>query len=160
MSVPHIDPAQAIQKMDAGEALVVDVRQPDEHELQRIPGSLLLPLDDINAESAARVLPDKNALTSSGSVPKMSLNSSILPLSTACSILSAARRSFRASLSRSFAVSRKDACNEPRFREISPLLSSIRTAARSNWFSRSMAASPEASNSAISCKSPASIFRS
>ena len=57
MSVPHIDPAQAIQKMDAGEALVVDVRQPDEHELQRIPGSLLLPLDDINAESAARVLP-------------------------------------------------------------------------------------------------------
>ena len=25
MSVPHIDPAQAIQKMDAGEALVVDV---------------------------------------------------------------------------------------------------------------------------------------
>ena len=27
------------------------------------PGSLLLPLDDINAESAARVLPDKNALT-------------------------------------------------------------------------------------------------
>lgn len=63
MSVPHIDPAQAIQKMDAGEALVVDVRQPDEHELQRIPGSLLLPLDDINAESAARVLPDKNALT-------------------------------------------------------------------------------------------------
>ena len=34
-----------------------------EHELQRIPGSLLLPLDDINAESAARVLPDKNALT-------------------------------------------------------------------------------------------------
>ena len=63
MSVPHIDPAQAIQKMDAGEALVVDVRQPDEHELQRIPGSLLLPLDNINAESAARVLPDKNALT-------------------------------------------------------------------------------------------------
>ena len=50
-------------RADAGEALVVDVRQPDEHELQRIPGSLLLPLDDINAESAARVLPDKNALT-------------------------------------------------------------------------------------------------
>ncbi|MBQ8646925.1 MAG: rhodanese-like domain-containing protein [Oscillospiraceae bacterium] len=62
MSVKTITPAEAIRAIDAGTAIVLDVRQPEEHELQRIPGSLLLPLDTITAESAARVLPDKHAL--------------------------------------------------------------------------------------------------
>ena len=62
MSVKTISPAEAIRAIDAGTAIVLDVRQPEEHELQRIPGALLLPLNTITAESAARLLPDKDAL--------------------------------------------------------------------------------------------------
>ncbi len=57
---------QTISANDAAEMLMndpavilVDVRTAEEYAAVRIPGSVLLPLDDINAQ-AANVLPDKD----------------------------------------------------------------------------------------------------
>lgn len=55
-----IDTAQAIRLLDAGQAIAVDVREPDEYAAGHIPGAVLLPLDRIAAE-AERRLPDKEA---------------------------------------------------------------------------------------------------
>lgn len=57
----RITPEEAKSRLDAGEAIVlVDVRTAEEHADIRIPGSLLLPVDEIG-QKAAEVLPDKGA---------------------------------------------------------------------------------------------------
>ncbi len=60
MSVPHISAAEAARLFDAGTAVPLDVREPDEFATGHIAGALLLPLGDIPAR-AAEVLPDKAA---------------------------------------------------------------------------------------------------
>lgn len=60
MKLESIDPARAIRLLDAGQALAVDVREPDEYAAGHIPGAILLPLGQVGAR-AATVLPDKNA---------------------------------------------------------------------------------------------------
>lgn len=60
MKLESIDPAQAVRLLDAGQALAVDVREPDEYAAGHIPGAILLPLGQVGARAAA-VLPDKNA---------------------------------------------------------------------------------------------------
>ena len=55
-----IDPAAAIRLLDAGKAVAVDVREPDEYAVGHIPGAKLLPLGDVLSR-AAEVLPDKRA---------------------------------------------------------------------------------------------------
>ena len=44
-------------------SILLDVRTPEEYAVKHLPGSLLLPLDRIEAE-AGTVLPDKNAAVS------------------------------------------------------------------------------------------------
>lgn len=60
--VPTITPAKAIVALDAGTALAVDVRQPEEFASGHILDAVNLPLDDITPQLAAQVLPDKDAL--------------------------------------------------------------------------------------------------
>jgi rhodanese-related sulfurtransferase len=49
--------------MDGDEPyVIVDVRTKEEYDEGHIPGAVLLPLDDIDAASAASVLPDKNVM--------------------------------------------------------------------------------------------------
>lgn len=60
MKLESIELAQAIRLLDAGQALAVDVREPDEYAAGHIPGAVLLPLGQVTARAAA-VLPDKNA---------------------------------------------------------------------------------------------------
>lgn len=55
-----IDPAAAIRLLDAGKAVAVDVREPDEYAVGHIPGARLLPLGEVLSR-AAEVLPDKRA---------------------------------------------------------------------------------------------------
>jgi len=57
-----ITPSQALAKMRENQnAVILDVRTPDEFAQARIPGAILLPDYDIE-ERASYVLPDKNAL--------------------------------------------------------------------------------------------------
>ena len=58
--VQKIEPAAAIRLLDAGKAVAVDVREPDEYAVGHIPGAKLLPLGDVMSR-AAEVLPDKTA---------------------------------------------------------------------------------------------------
>lgn len=60
--VPAITPAKAIVALDAGTALAVDVREPDEFASGHILDAVNLPLDAITPQLAAEVLPDKDAL--------------------------------------------------------------------------------------------------
>ena len=55
-----ITPADAIRLLDAGRAVAVDVREPDEFAVGHIPGAKLLPLGSVRAR-AAEVLPEKDA---------------------------------------------------------------------------------------------------
>lgn len=51
--IVQIDPATAKQWIDAGEADLLDVREPDEHARERIPGARLIPLSRFDPEAAA-----------------------------------------------------------------------------------------------------------
>ena len=55
-----ITPADAIRLLDAGRAVAVDVREPDEFAVGHIPGAKLLPLGSVLAR-APEVLPEKDA---------------------------------------------------------------------------------------------------
>ena len=56
-----ITPAAAIRLLDAGKAVAVDVREPDEFAVGHIPGAKLLPLGQVLSR-AAEVLPDRDAV--------------------------------------------------------------------------------------------------
>lgn len=47
---------------DNPKAVIVDVRRDDEYKAGHIPGALLLTLEKITKESAAKVLPDKSQM--------------------------------------------------------------------------------------------------
>ncbi|HWV38399.1 MAG TPA: rhodanese-like domain-containing protein [Vulgatibacter sp.] len=54
-----IRPAELAARLRAGEPTVlVDVRQPWEHELARLPGSVLLPLGELPARAGEIVAPE------------------------------------------------------------------------------------------------------
>ena len=63
-----ITPAAAIRLLDAGKAVAVDVREPDEFAVGHIPGAKLLPLGQVLSR-AAEVLPDKDAAWLSTAAP-------------------------------------------------------------------------------------------
>lgn len=58
--IQKIDPAQAARLLDAGKALAVDVREPDEYAEGHLPGAQLLPLGQVGRK-AAQMLPDKES---------------------------------------------------------------------------------------------------
>ena len=59
--IEKIDAGTAIRLLDAGKAVAVDVREPDEFAVGHIPGAKLLPLSQVLSR-AAEVLPDKDAM--------------------------------------------------------------------------------------------------
>lgn len=54
--------AQAYNLIVKKECTLVDVREIDEFKERHIPGAINFPIDSINAENAAKILPDKNAV--------------------------------------------------------------------------------------------------
>ena len=54
MNLQNIDPITAKQLIDKKEAILIDVRQPHEHAMQKITGSILIPLDRLSCD----ILPD------------------------------------------------------------------------------------------------------
>lgn len=56
MGATEATPAQVRRWLDAGEAVLVDVREPDEHRRERIEGSVLMPLSGFDASEAAALV--------------------------------------------------------------------------------------------------------
>ena len=55
--MPEIDPAEAHRRVDAGEAVLVDVRESEEWDAGHAPGALHRPLGDLDpAEFAGRLV--------------------------------------------------------------------------------------------------------
>jgi rhodanese-related sulfurtransferase len=52
--VPEVDPLSVEQWRRAGTAVIVDVREPDEFEEERIPGALLFPKSQFDAAAFPR----------------------------------------------------------------------------------------------------------
>ena len=55
-----ISQEEARERMEAGDVIVLDVREQEEYDSGHIPGAVLLPLSAINGESAAEVIPKKD----------------------------------------------------------------------------------------------------
>lgn len=60
--ISSVSLAEANSLIESGNCTLVDVREPDEYRERHIPGALNFPVDSINAQSAAKALPDKNAV--------------------------------------------------------------------------------------------------
>lgn len=60
--ISSISQADANALIESGRCVLVDVRERAEFRNLHITGALNLPVDDINAETAARVLPDRDAV--------------------------------------------------------------------------------------------------
>ena len=57
----QITQEEAKEMMDTQEVIILDVREQDEYDSGHIPGAVLLPVGTINEETAAGVIPDKDA---------------------------------------------------------------------------------------------------
>ena len=57
-----ISQEKAKEMMDAGEVLILDVREQDEYDSGHIPGAVLLPVGSIDEASAAAVIPEKETV--------------------------------------------------------------------------------------------------
>ena len=57
-----ISQEEAKEMMDAGEVLILDVREQEEYDGGHISGAVLLPLGSINEETAAAVIPEKETV--------------------------------------------------------------------------------------------------
>ena len=57
---PEIGVAEARERLEAGGARLIDVRDPDEFAYCQLPGAELIPLATVPSEAAAK-LPDKSA---------------------------------------------------------------------------------------------------
>ena len=57
----QITQEEAKEMMDAGDAVVLDVREQSEYDEGHIPGAVLLPVGSIDEDTAAAVIPEKSA---------------------------------------------------------------------------------------------------
>lgn len=57
----QISQDQAKEMMDTQDVVILDVREQDEYDGGHIPGAVLLPVGTITEESAAAVIPEKDA---------------------------------------------------------------------------------------------------
>lgn len=57
-----ISQEEAKEMMDAGEVLILDVREQEEYDSGHIPGAVLLPVGSIDEETAADVIPESDTV--------------------------------------------------------------------------------------------------
>ncbi len=57
-----ISQEEAKEMMDAGEVLILDVREQSEYDSGHIPGAVLLPVGSIDAETAANIIPETDTV--------------------------------------------------------------------------------------------------
>ena len=57
----QIDQQTAKEMMDTQEVIVLDVREQDEYDIGHITGAVLLPVGTITEDTAAEVIPEKDA---------------------------------------------------------------------------------------------------
>ena len=60
-SYQQITQEEAKEMMDTQEVLILDVREQDEYDSGHIPDAILLPVDTIDEETAAAVIPEKDS---------------------------------------------------------------------------------------------------
>ena len=60
-SYQQITQEEAKEMMDTQEVMILDVREQDEYDSGHIPGAILLPVDTIDADTAAAVIPSKDS---------------------------------------------------------------------------------------------------
>lgn len=60
-SYEQITQEEAKEMMDTEEVIILDVREQDEYDSGHIPGAVLLPVGTIDEETAAEVIPEKDA---------------------------------------------------------------------------------------------------
>ena len=60
-SYQQITQEAAKEMMDTQEVIILDVREQDEYDSGHIPDAILLPVDTIDEETAAAVIPDKES---------------------------------------------------------------------------------------------------
>lgn len=60
-SYRQISQEEAKEMMDAQEVVILDVREQDEYDVGHIPGAVLLPVGTIDEDTAAAVIPGKDA---------------------------------------------------------------------------------------------------
>ena len=60
-SYRQISQAEAKEMMDTQEVIILDVREQDEYDSGHIPGAVLLPVGAIDEDTAAAVIPAKDA---------------------------------------------------------------------------------------------------
>lgn len=57
----QISQEEAKEMMDTQDVIILDVREQDEYDSGHIPGAVLLPVDTIDEETAAEVIPEKDS---------------------------------------------------------------------------------------------------
>ena len=60
-SYQQITQEKAKEMMDSQEVIILDVREEDEYENGHIPNAVLLPVDTIDENTAAEVIPEKDS---------------------------------------------------------------------------------------------------
>lgn len=60
-SYQKISQEEAKEMMDSQEVIILDVREQDEYDGGRIPGTVLLPVGTIDETTAAEVIPEKDS---------------------------------------------------------------------------------------------------
>ena len=60
-SYEQITQEEAKEMMDTQEVIILDVREQDEYDSGHIPDAILLPVDTIDEETAAAVIPEKDS---------------------------------------------------------------------------------------------------
>ena len=60
-SYQQISQETAKEMMDTQQVIILDVREQEEYDSGHIPGAVLLPVGTIDEDSAAQVIPDKDA---------------------------------------------------------------------------------------------------
>ena len=60
-SYQQITQEEAKEMMDTQEVIILDVREQDEYDSGHIPDAILLPVDTIDEETAAAVIPEKES---------------------------------------------------------------------------------------------------
>lgn len=58
-NIPHISPGEALERMQKGEIVLIDVREPDELEVISIQGAVNIPLSAFDAGAVINVAEDR-----------------------------------------------------------------------------------------------------